>query len=43
MNGMDELIAAVPCYGVNNCWHFNIYEQNKFRHGKFYNLGARNV
>ena len=21
---------AHKCYNVNNCWHFNIYEQDKF-------------
>ena len=37
---------ADKCLIANNCWHFNIYEQNKFRAQlscackKYYNLGA---
>ena len=30
---------AIKCLNANNCWHFNIYEQDKWK--KFYNLQAR--
>ena len=40
------IYRANKCLNANNCWHFNNYEQNKFRAQliwvwkKFYNLGA---
>ena len=26
-----ELYPVLKCLNANNCWHFNIYEQDKFR------------
>ena len=23
-------MPTIKCYNANNCWHFNIYEQEKF-------------
>ena len=40
-----SIYPANKCLNANNCWHFNIYEQNKFHTllswpwKKFYNLG----
>ena len=42
----NAIFPAHVCYNANNCWHFNIYEQEKFHaqlsgaRKKFYNLRA---
>ena len=47
-NSLEPAIYPANKYlNDNNCWHFNVYKQNKFHaqlsseRKKFYNLGAR--